>query len=142
MYCSYKPPMMAVAIHDRSASYRLMQDAAEFVLAVPGESLVEAAMFCGTVSLTEADKVEALGLQLVPSERISVPGLAQAIANIEMRRKELVESGDHVLVIGEVLRFAVNRHRKELPLVSFGPDDSGFRLLAKKGVHRLGVVRT
>jgi flavin reductase (DIM6/NTAB) family NADH-FMN oxidoreductase RutF len=142
MYCSYKPPMMAVAIQKRSASYELIQNAEHFVLSVPGESLADASMFCGTTSMSKVDKVTHLGLPLLPSLSIDVPGISNAIANIEMERNALVKTGDHIVVIGRVLRFRVNTTLRELPLVSFGANEEGYRLLSRHGVHRIGTVLT
>jgi flavin reductase (DIM6/NTAB) family NADH-FMN oxidoreductase RutF len=140
MYCSYKPPMMAVAIHNRSATYHLIQRCDSFVLSVPGESLVDAAMFCGIESMKSVDKVKALGLHLIGSQTIDVPGLGDAIANAEMTKVSAQETGDHLLVVGRVSRFAVDTRRKDLPLLSIGPCTDGYKLLRQKGVHRLGVA--
>ena len=37
-----------------------------------------------------------LGLELCPSEKVSVPGLAKAIANIELVRETVAKVGDHI----------------------------------------------
>ena len=140
MYCSYKPVMMAVAIQNVAASYQLIQKAREYVLAVPGESLAKETLFCGVTSISEVDKAEELGLKLCPSEKISVPGISRAIANVEMVKEKSIEVGDHILVVGRVVRFGVNRHSEELPLLSVGPNTRGFRILARKGIHRIGTV--
>lgn len=140
MYCSYKPPMIAVSINDRSVSYDLIQQSSEFVLSVPGPSLVDETMYCGIESLRSVDKVQHLGLELVASERVNVPGLARAIGNVELRKCATVATGDHLLVVGEVLRFGVNVQLDELPLLSIGPYTAGYALLRKKGIHRLGTV--
>ena len=140
MYCSYRPPMMAVAINDRSCSYELLDAADEFVLSVPGPRLLDESMQCGIRSMRDVDKVKALGLQFVPSETVSVPGLLKAIANVELRKTSTATVGDHTLLVGEVLRFAVNTATSELPLLSVGPFTNGYSVLQKKGVHRLGVV--
>lgn len=141
MHCSYRPPMLAIAINDRSATYELIQKTDEFVLSVPGQSLLDAAMLCGVTSMRDVDKVGALGLDLSVSETIRVPGLGAAIANVELRKHSHAKSGDHLTVIGEVLRFAVNRDRRELPLLSVGPYTDGYEVLRKKGMHRLAVVK-
>lgn len=133
--------MMAVAIHNRSATYRLIAGAPEYVLSVPGADMAAEAMQCGLVSNVEEDKVEHLGLELVNSAEVAVPGLKRAIANLEMRKRAAIETGDHLLVVGQVLRFSVNTEKSELPLLSFGPDQSGCRLLVREGIHRLGTVR-
>lgn len=132
--------MMAVAVQNNSATYRLIDRVEEFVLSVPGERLVQEAMACGTTSLLEADKVQRLGLQLIPGNTVAVPGLANAIANIELVKYAQVQTGDHKLLVGRVVDFRVNEELDELPLVSFGPDTAGFKLLLKKGIHRLGTV--
>lgn len=140
MYCSYKPPMMAVAVQNINASYKLILQASEFVLAVPGESLAAEAMECGMRSLREIDKVEHLNLELIDSKNVRVPGLRRAIANIELIKRQSIEAGDHVLVVGEVLRFGVNTESTERPLLSVGADTRGYEVLAERGMHRLGVV--
>ena len=140
MHCSYDPPMIAVAINDRSSTYDLVDQTDEFVLSVPGESLARETMICGHESMRDGDKVVRCGLELIESASVSVPGLSAAIANIELRTRAVIQSGDHRVVLGEVGRFAVNVSRRELPLVSIGPFTEGYRVLCKKGMHRIGVV--
>jgi flavin reductase (DIM6/NTAB) family NADH-FMN oxidoreductase RutF len=140
MHCSYKPSMMAIAVQDVNQSYDLIRSSSEFVLAVPGESMAQAAMACGVKSVKSVDKVKELGLELIAGQKIAVPGLLRAIANVEMRKRAEIESGDHVLVVGEVLRFAVNRENRERPLLSIGRNASGFDVLSREGMHRLAVV--
>ena len=132
--------MMAVAVQNINASYELIQRADEFVLAVPGETLAAEVMECGLRSLREIDKAERLKLELIDSETVRVPGIRRAIANIELAKRLSVETGDHVLVVGEVLRFGVNSESTERPLLSVGADTRGYEVLAEHGIHRLGVV--
>lgn len=140
MYCSYKPPMMAFSVHESAYSYGLAKCARECVLSVPGESLAPAAMFCGTESGRNIDKVEACGLRLMPSETVSVPGICGAIANIELTVSQHVTTGDHLTVIGEVRRFAVATENSERCLLSIGPEQDGYEVLERNGIHRIGVV--
>lgn len=141
MHCSYKPPMMAIAIQNINESWKLIREADEYVLSVPGTSLAKETFLCGFYSLKDGgDKVRKLALELCPSERVAVPGLKRAIANVEMRKDRVVEVGDHSLVVGRVLRFGVNTQCRELPLLSIGPDTRGFQVLAQKGIHRIGIV--
>jgi flavin reductase (DIM6/NTAB) family NADH-FMN oxidoreductase RutF len=140
MYCSYKPPMLAIAIQNVNASHALIQSTDEYVLAVPGEGMAAEAMYCGTRSAADCDKVTDLKLDLVQSEQVRVPGLGKAIANVEMRKKHALIAGDHILVVGEALRFWVRRGTRELPLLSCGPDTRGYRVLQHKGLHRLATV--
>ncbi|MBA3916033.1 MAG: flavin reductase family protein [Acidobacteriales bacterium] len=140
MYCSYKPPMMAVAVHNINESWRLIHDTKEYVLSVPGESLAQETLECGWHSLRDVDKVDHFGLELFPSTSVGVPGLRRAIANIELVKETAIETGDHSLVVGRVLRFAVNTQSTELPLLSVGPRSAGYRVLSRRGIHRIAVV--
>lgn len=140
MHCSYRPAMMAIAIQDINASHGLIQNTDEYVLAVPGERLAKEAMACGRQSMRDVDKVKTLGLQLVQSKTVRVPGLRDAIANLEMSKRATVASGDHIVVLGEVLRFAVNTENQERPLLSIGMEMGGYDLLVQEGNDRLGIV--
>lgn len=140
MHCSYKPPMLAIAIQDSNASYEFIERAREYVLAVPGTSMLNETVYCGTTSARNVDKVRELNLHLLPSEKISVPGVRNAIANIEMLKESSVEVGDHILVVGRAVNFRVNVNSKDLPLLSVGPDTRGYKVLARQGIHRIGTI--
>jgi flavin reductase (DIM6/NTAB) family NADH-FMN oxidoreductase RutF len=132
--------MIAVAIQDVNRSYELIREAEEFVLAVPGETLAEDTMHFGFMTSRDVDKVSARPVELTPSETIKVPGILKAIANVELRKVATLTTGDHLLVVGEVLRFAVNTECRELPLLSVGPREAGYQVLARRGIHRIAVV--
>jgi len=129
-----------MAVLNINESWDLIRAADEYVLAVPGESMAHETLQCGIVSLRQQDKVQVLKMELCPSERIRVPGLKRAIANVELKKFTSVDTGDHCLVVGEVLRFAVNTGCNERPLISVGPDTRGYRVLAQEGIHRIAVV--
>tara|TARA_E500000318_G_scaffold92759_2_gene91598 strand:- start:4216 stop:4821 length:606 start_codon:yes stop_codon:yes gene_type:complete len=140
MHASYKPTMMAFAIWRHSLSHSLAQKATECVLAVPGEKLAEAAMTCGTQSGADLDKWVATGLTPVASQRVAVPSIRECIANVELRIASRCEAGDHLLLVGEVLQYGVDKSNLEQPLLSVGPREEGYKVLARSGIHRLAVV--
>jgi len=142
MYCSYKPPMMAFAIQRGAYSYKLLQEADQCVLAVPGERLAEETLLCGVTSGLDINKVQECQFKLVESKNVSVPGIEAAIANIEVRIVRKVPTGDHLTAICEVVRFAVNKENHERCLLSIGPLTEGFRVLARQGIHRIGIVES
>lgn len=140
MYCSYRPPMLAFAIEQGSLSHELIRRCHDLTVAVPGEALVDEALFCGINSGRDVDKVAHLGLPLIGSTTVSVPSLAGAIAIAELSIESQLATGDHILTVAQVERFLVNPKSRELPLLSVGPRTAGYRVLAKSGIHRLGVV--
>lgn len=140
MTCSYKPPMIAVSIEKKNYSYDLMSVASNFVLAVPGESLAEQAMECGLLSGRDSDKFSILNLSKQQLENSSVPGIAEAIANIELTVESRVITGDHMIIVGRVFGFHVNPENIEKNLLAIGPNDKGYKLLVRKGLHRVAVI--
>jgi len=140
MYCSYKPPMMAFSIQRGAYSYDLLLGASRCVLAIPGEQLAGETMFCGINSGKQVDKVKECSFHLSASEKVDVPGIGQAIGNIEMVLVNKVVTGDHLTAIGHVLRFAVSDQSAEKCLLSIGPNIDGYRVLAHHGIHRIAVV--
>jgi len=110
------------------------------VLAVPGESFAHEALICGLQSGRDIDKVRECGFQIVDSKHVRVPGLRNAIANLELLIKSRIETGDHMTVIGEVRRYAVNTSSRERNLLSVGPEHDGYEVLAAKGIHRIAVT--
>jgi flavin reductase (DIM6/NTAB) family NADH-FMN oxidoreductase RutF len=140
MYCSYKPPMMAFSIHHRAYTYGLLEKSDSCVLAVPGESLAEQAMYCGINTAADGEKFKACGFTSVSSKHIDVPGISQALANVELSIIDKSRTGDHLTAMGRVLRFSVNRKNTERCLLSVGPRTSGYQVLRRHGVHRIAVV--
>lgn len=140
MHASYKPTMMAIAIWCHSHSHSLARNATECVLAVPGEKLAGAAMTCGTQSGADLDKWVATGLTPVASQMVAVPSIRECIANMELRIVSRCDAGDHLLLVGEVLQYGVDKSNLEQPLLSVGPREEGYKVLARSGIHRLAVV--
>ena len=132
--------MMAFAIWQGAYTYSLVERATECVLSVPGRALAEATLFCGLKSGERIDKASECGVTFIPSELVGVPGIAQSIANIELRIVNKVRTGDHMTVVGEVLKFGVDKAKQQTCLVSVGPDHEGYTVLASHGIHRIGVV--
>lgn len=139
-HAAYRPRMIGFAIQRGSRSYGLIDVGQEAVLAVPGEAMVEDTLFFGVESGNTLNKLEAAGTQLLESETVGIPGIATAIANIEVQLTSLSGAGDHRFALARVRAYRVRRGNDQLPLLSLGPRMAGYRLLARNGIHRLGVV--
>ena len=133
--------MLAVAIQNINASYDLIKAAKEYVLCVPGPNLADETLKCGLESDSEVDKVKAFKMRLIRSEKIGVPALRDAIANIEIVKEDELLTGDHILVVGRAVNFRVNAESGALPLLSVGPDTTGYSVLVRSGIHRIGTVK-
>ena len=69
----------------------------------------------------------------VVSHTISGTELSRVRTELYLVKDTFMDVGDHILVVGRVARFSVNRRSKERPLLSMGPNTRRFRILARRG---------
>ena len=103
MITSGTPPLYAVAISPRRYTAQLIYETREFVIAVPSAKMGPATLYCGTHSGRDGDKIEPSGLELLPATRIETPLIKGALYNLECKLYSDLETGDHVLFVGEVV---------------------------------------
>lgn len=102
MHAGYEPFRYLIAVDQTTLTYDVLAENPEFVMGIPTVDLINAVTLCGTKSGREVDKVEQLGLDLLPGTEIDVPLLADALGNIECRVDESFESGDVTYYFGDV----------------------------------------
>jgi len=112
MSTSIKPPMIAVSIVPTHHSASAIRHAREFVVALPSEHQAEESMRYGTTSGRDCDKLADAGAKTQPAREIDCVLLSDAVANFECRLVGEMETGDHVIFVGEV----VCAHVNETPL--------------------------
>ena len=78
-------PVCSIAVTPLRYSWRFLEEVPEFVLAVPDDSLKEAAQLCGTESGRDMDKFERSGLTRVKSRFLQAPSIKECPINIECR---------------------------------------------------------
>jgi len=108
MQTSHEPPMWAISIGRGRYSLGALRQAGEFVLALPSESQENETLLFGTRSGRDVDKLAEAGTRTRRAARIDGVLLEDAVANFECRVVGELESGDHVIFVGEVLASYVN----------------------------------
>ena len=108
MITSGSPPMMAVSVGLTRHSLGVLRAAEGFVIAMPSEAQEAETMVFGTRSGRDGDKFAQAGTALAPAETIDCEIMADAVANFECRKVAELETGDHVLFVGEVVCAHVN----------------------------------
>jgi len=103
MPVSLNPPMLVFSIRKERHSYKLLKQAAEFVVNIAGFDLVHQVLYCGRKSGKDVDKFKETGLTVGKAKRVGAPIINECVAHLECRVKEMIPRGDHVLVIGKVL---------------------------------------
>jgi flavin reductase (DIM6/NTAB) family NADH-FMN oxidoreductase RutF len=81
----YEKPILVIAITPLRYSWRFLEEVPEFVIAVPDDSLQEAAALCGSESGRDMDKFAAAGLTPVPSLHVRAPSILECPINVECR---------------------------------------------------------
>jgi len=139
MFTSFVPPMVAISVGLTRHSHKLLEECGEFVLAVPGEDLAAAVLFCGTRSGRDTDKFRETGLTPLPAKVIRPPLITEALVNLECIVRGTLRTGDHTIFAGEVVACHISDKKGPI-LVSRGEESGYKRVLEGKG-YRFGVIR-
>jgi flavin reductase (DIM6/NTAB) family NADH-FMN oxidoreductase RutF len=81
-----------------------IRDTGEFVINLVDEPIAEAMNLCAIDSPPEISEIEVAGFDLVPSQKVAPPRIAQAPVSLECRRYVTLEAArERYLVVGEVV---------------------------------------
>lgn len=102
MYTSLVPPLVAIALHPGSKTLALVRATGELSISILGADQTEVAVRAGR-SAPGLDKFASTDIEaLAPPGGFGAPGVAGSVAVLWCRVTQLVETGDHVLVIARV----------------------------------------
>ena len=132
MIVSGAPPMMAIAVAKGHYSVGAIRHSEEFVIALPSEEMADEVLFYGTHSGRDTEKLTAHPCALQQTSVVDCVLLADAVANFECRLVSELETGDHIVFVGEVLASHANTEPKQR-LYTVGP---GYSM---SGVRRAGT---
>jgi len=99
---SQKPPLIGIAVLTSRQSYKLLEECPDFSVNIPGKNLIEQVILCGTKSGKNVDKFKETGLTAIPGMKIKSPKIEECLVNIEVKKLESFEKGDHTWYIGEI----------------------------------------
>ncbi len=120
---SFEPPMVVVAVENSSKTIGMIRDARHFALNVLRQGQQELATKLGRSSANAPQKLK--GVKTKPSPRSGAPILADALGWVECRLVVTLPSGDHTLVLGEVIEAGVEHEGEPLTLQEAGLEYSG-----------------
>lgn len=140
MYCGYKPLTFCFAIHDINYSYELLERAAFFSVAIPGEKLSGVTLQSGLESGENIDKFDKFNVTpILSDDGNECLGIRECIANIYCKKIKFLKVSDHALVVGEVIRMTRDFSNDERNLLSISSDTRGYRILEQKCIHRIAI---
>lgn len=127
MIVSGKPPMMAIAVAKTHYSVEVITFAECFTIAYPSAEMGDAAMFFGSRSGRDVDKLAEFNCETAPATEIDSLLLADAVANFECKLEQHMHAGDHVIFIGNIVAAHISTETKK-------------RLYTTAPGHKLGPV--
>jgi flavin reductase (DIM6/NTAB) family NADH-FMN oxidoreductase RutF len=127
MIASGKPPMMAIAVAAKHYSIETIRHSKSFTIAYPSAEMADAALFFGSKSGRDADKLAEFDAQhgqvqcnTEPAKAIDSVLLTDAVANFECTLDSEAIAGDHIIFLGKVVAASMNTEPKRR-LYSVGP---------------------
>src|ERR687885_1002424 len=120
---SFEPPMLAVAIELESASLRAVRESGAFALSVFPSGARQLAGRLGRSSANVPEKLD--GVAHHPAPATGSPVLDDATGWLECRVVSEQQTGDHVLVVAEVIEAGIQREAETRALGETGLRDAG-----------------
>jgi flavin reductase (DIM6/NTAB) family NADH-FMN oxidoreductase RutF len=120
MLASGKPPMMAISVAASHYSPEAIRCSKCFTIVFPSCEMAEAALFFGTRSGRNTDKLAEFDCPAEPAEKIDSVILTNAVANFECALESETQTGDHVIFVGKVVCSHINTEAKKR-LYTVGP---------------------
>lgn len=113
MNTSFDPPMIAVSIGKPRYSLEAFRHSRQFVVAFPSADQEKDTMLFGTESGRDCDKLALARSATQPAEKIDCVLLSDAVANFECELVSELDTGDHVIFVGEVVCSHLNEGPRE-----------------------------
>ena len=111
---SASPAMFGVSLSRKRFTHLLIEKSKEFVINIPGPKLLDAVRICGENSGRDKDKFSLAKLTEEPSEKVAAPCIKECQASIECKVVNSIETGDHVIFIGEAVNFKIRKAGKAI----------------------------
>lgn len=107
MPVSEEPLRIAVAVERETYTFELIEEYKEFAINVVEDKLLDKVWRAGTTSGKNRDKIREIGFELEEPLKIRTPGLREALAIIECKVWNHLDSGEARLYVADVLSIRV-----------------------------------
>lgn len=103
---SYKPPRVALALLNnpkKQHSLENIERTGEFVVNMPDIDLADKLVLASYWTMFGENKFDRSGFTRLPSNKVAPPGIAECKAHLECRVINTIVTGDHTLLIADVV---------------------------------------
>ena len=103
MPVSINPPLLAFASVPTHHTFKNIEETKEFVVNIPNKDILEKLWITGEKFPEDINEIEKAGLTQIKSSKVSPPKIGECVAHMECKMYWIKDSGDHKLVVGEVV---------------------------------------
>jgi flavin reductase (DIM6/NTAB) family NADH-FMN oxidoreductase RutF len=136
-----RPPLVGISITHRAGepkdTLRNIQEIGDFVVNVVNESLLERVVHASGEFGRDVDEFRLTGLTPVKSDLVQSPRVGESPVSLECRRFRIVELGDSLFTVGEIVR----AHVAEDVLTDGRVDIEKLRPVGRLGGDGYAIVR-
>ncbi len=100
---SVDPPLLAMSIRPERYSHEFIMETKEFVVNIPTFKMAKKVLLCGRRSGRTFEKFKKALLSPQKAEKVNVPVIKECAAHLECKLVKTVKTGDHTLIIGQVV---------------------------------------
>jgi len=97
-----EPPMISVAIRHARYTHTGIRQNLTFSVNVPSTDIVRETDYCGTISGSKVNKVEACQFKVFYGKLDNAPLIEQCPINLECKVVHILDLGSHSLIIGRI----------------------------------------
>ena len=97
------PPLVAISLRHYRHTYKGIKENGSFSINIPSVEQVAETDFCGIVSGSKTDKVQACRFDVYYGQLKTAPMITECPVNLECSLFQIESLGSHALVIGEVV---------------------------------------
>lgn len=109
----FEPPLVACVVSNRNATFGVLRQSRECVIAIPTIEVARAAVRFGNASARRVDKFATIGLTPLPASQVAAPLIAECYANLECRVVDTRMVAKYGLFVLEVIAAWIDRSRKD-----------------------------
>jgi flavin reductase (DIM6/NTAB) family NADH-FMN oxidoreductase RutF len=113
MIASGDPPMMAIGVYKGHYTIKCIRHSKCWTLVYPSADMAKAALFFGSHSGRDTDKLAEFQCKTSPARKIKSVLLTDAVANFECRLVKQIATGDHITFVGQIVCSHVNTKPKK-----------------------------
>ena len=125
MITSHNPPMIAISVGLQRYSLEVIRHSNEFVISFPSSLMARQALFYGTRSGRDIDKMADCEIKTEPAKKVDCVILSDAVANFECKLESEHKTGDHIIFVGRVIASHINEDEDIQRLYTI---DTGYKM--------------